>query len=305
MDIIYSLKKNIWAVILLSIALSFWWPSFGLFLQPSAIYLLMLLMLFSVLDMSYRKVFKELKHDFSKIILSLLIVHLAGPLIILFFKPWLEPSLFLGLILATAINAGISIVFLAKLYGGSSSQSLVVAALSQILSPIIVPTVVFIFASTTLHIDPMSMALTIAKLVLLPIALSMLVRRSSLYHGLVKISSGVNIVLLFLLIMAIIAPLRMLILNNLRQAFWLALLVALVLIVDFSLGFLLGKNRAERVTFGISASYKNFVLANVLAMTLFGPLVALPAAIYAVLSNLFLIPLQFLCCSTSREAGKK
>lgn len=300
MNIIYSLKKNIWAVILLSIALAFWWPSFGLFLQPSTIYLLMLLMLFSVLDMSYRQVFKELKHDFSKIILSLLIVHLAGPIIILFFKPWLDASLFLGLILATSINAGISIVFLAKLYGGSSSQSLVVAALSQILSPIIVPLVVFMFARASLQIDPLSIALTIAKLVLVPIALSMLVRRSSFYTGLVKISSGVNIVLLFLLITAIIAPLRMLILNNLQQAIWLSLIVALVLLIDFALGFLLGKNRGERVTFGISASYKNFVLANVLAMTLFGPLVALPAAIYAVLSNLFLIPLQFLCCKDKK-----
>lgn len=296
MNIIYFFKKNIWLVILTSIFLAFLYPKVGLNLQSSSMYLLMLLMLFSVLDMSYRQVLKELKTDFKKIIFTLLIVHLAGPIIILSFKPFLSNYFFLGLILATAINAGISIVFLSKLYGGSSNQSLVIAALSQILSPVIVPFVVLLFARASLQIDFVSMMLTISKVVLLPIFLSMLIRRTAWHKNFVKVSGLVNIFLLFLLIMAIIAPLRLLILNNLKETLYLSFLVALVLVVDFSLGFLLGKNKGERVTFGISASYKNFVLANVLAMTLFGPLVALPAAIYAVLSNLFLIPLQFLCC---------
>jgi len=43
----------------------------------------------------------------------------------------------------------------------------------------------------------------------------------------------------------------------------------------------------------VSASYKNHTLSTVIALSLFGPTVALPSVIYAVVNNLFLIPMQF------------
>ncbi|MCB9803192.1 hypothetical protein H6761_04275 [Candidatus Nomurabacteria bacterium] len=295
------IKKNTWLIVLAGIILGFLIPKVGLFLQSSVVYLLMLMMLFSVLDMSYRKVWEQL-HDYKKTLAALSIVHLAGPLVVLLFKPFVPEEIFLGLIIATVINAGVSIVFLSQLYGGLPSKALVITAISHIFSPVLVPFLVVLFARTSIEIDPVSISWTIIKLVILPIVLSMLVRRSRLYQPMKKNGAWINIVLLFLIIMGIIAPIREIILNNISRAIFVGLIVMLVVIIDFALGFALGKNKAERVTYGVSTSYKNYVLANVVTLSLFGPVVALPAAMYAVANNVLLVPLQFLCC---RAKSKK
>lgn len=294
------IKKNTWLIVLTAIILGFILPNVGLFLQSSVVYLLMIMMFFSVLDMSYRKVWEQL-HDYKKTLAALSIVHLAGPLVVLLFKPFVPEEIFLGLIIATVINAGVSIVFLSQLYGGLPSKALVITAISHIFSPILVPFLVVVFAKTSIAIDPVSISWTIIKLVIVPIVLSMLVRRSRLYEPMKKHGAWINIVLLFLIIMGIIAPIREIILNNISRAIFVGLIVMLVVIVDFALGFALGKNKAERITYGVSTSYKNYVLANVVTLSLFGPVVALPAAMYAVANNVLLVPLQFLCCRKKKK----
>lgn len=286
------IRKNTWLIVLAGIVLGFIWPQLGFFLQPSVVYLLMIMMLFSVLDMSYRRVWEQL-HDYKKTLAALSIVHLAGPLIALAFKPFVPEEIFLGLVIASVINAGVSVVFLSKLYGGIPSEALVITAVSHIFSPIVVPFLVILFAQTSISIDPVSISLTIIKLVIIPIVLSMLVRRSRFYEPMKKHGSYLNIILLFLIIIGIISPIREIILNDVTRAIYVGLIVLLIVIVDFVLGFALGKNKAERITFGISTSYKNYVLSNVVALSLFGPVVALPAALYAVVSNVLLVPLQF------------
>ncbi|MBT7553111.1 hypothetical protein HN670_01420 [bacterium] len=289
------IKKNTWLLVLLAIVLGFIFPKLGFFIQPSVVYLLMLLMLFSVLDMSYRKVWEQL-HNYKKTLAALSIVHLAGPLIVLAFKPFVTEEIFLGLIIASVINSGVSVIFLSKLYGGLPSKALVITAVSHVLSPIVIPFLVILFAKTSIEIDPMSISWTIIRLVIIPIALSMLVRRSRLYKPMKKHGGWINIILLFLIIIGIISPIREIILANVSRAIYVGLIVMLIVVVDFLLGFALGKNKAERITYGVSTSYKNYVLSNVVALTLFGPVVALPAALYAVANNVLLVPLQFLCC---------
>jgi BASS family bile acid:Na+ symporter len=294
------IKKNTWLIVLLAIVLGFILPDLGFFLQPSVVYLLMLLMLFSVLDMSYRKVWEQL-HDYKKTLAALAVVHLAGPLMALVVKPFVTEEIFLGLVIATVINAGVSVVFLSKLYGGLPSKALVITAVSHILSPVLVPFLVITFAKTSIAIDPVSISWTIIKLVIIPIILSMFVRRSRLYQPMKKHGGWINIILLFLIIIGIIAPIREIILNDVSRAVYVGLIVMLVVIIDFALGFALGKNKAERVTYGVSTSYKNYVLSNVVALSLFGPVVALPAAMYAVANNVLLVPLQFLCCRSNKK----
>ena len=146
------IKKNTWLLVLLAIVLGFIFPKLGFFIQPSVVYLLMLLMLFSVLDMSYRKVWEQL-HNYKKTLAALSIVHLAGPLIVLAFKPFVTEEIFLGLIIASVINSGVSVIFLSKLYGGLPSKALVITAVSHVLSPIVIPFLVILFAKTSIEID--------------------------------------------------------------------------------------------------------------------------------------------------------
>ena len=147
MNIIDTVRKDAWLVILIAITLSFIFPAIGFALAPWTSWLLMALMFFSVLKIDFGVVLKQLKH-YKKILKILLVIHLLGPVLVFLFKPLLTPDQFLGFTLAAAISSGLSIVFLSDLYGGKPSQALAITTISNVLSPLTVPAIVFVFAQT-------------------------------------------------------------------------------------------------------------------------------------------------------------
>ncbi len=293
MDIEHLMKKYMWAIIFVAIIISFIYPNPGLMLKPYLIYLLMLLMFFSCLGINLKKIAEELK-DCRDELATLAIIHLASPILILFLKPFLPEEVFLGLILAAVISSGMSVVFLSYLYGGIASEALVITSISNILSPITVPFLVLLFARTTIRVDVLAMIWTIFKLVAIPLAAAALIRKTSLNKPLEKHGSYISIVVLFVLILGIISPVRDVVLSNLNLSLILGAVVSVLVTINFFLGYLIGKSKPEKITYAITASYKNMTLSTVIALSLFNPMVALPSVIYAVVNNLFLIPLQLI-----------
>lgn len=85
--------------------------------------------------------------------------------------------------------------------------------------------------------------------------------------------------------------------ENLELSLKLGVFVIFLTSINFFAGYLLGKGPREKITFGITANYKNYALASIIALTSFtDPMIALPATIYAFVNNLFLIPLQLFFC---------
>ena len=186
-----------------------------------------------------------------------------------------------------------SVVFLSELYGGISSTSLVITSMSNIISPVIVPALILFFTGTEINLDYLAITLTLIKLVIIPIFFAQIIRKTSIYYTLNKNKTNISIIILFVLIIGVIAPVREIILNNIALTFKLGLFVAILSVINFTLGYFIGKNKKENLSFAISTSYKNFTLATVVALTHFEPIVALPAVVYTVVNNLLLIPLQF------------
>jgi bile acid:Na+ symporter, BASS family len=291
MEIEDYLKKYTWLIILAAIAISFLLPSIGSIFKPYLGYLLMILMFLSYLNINVKEVLGCLK-NFRDELFSLATIHLASPLLVLLIKPLLPAEIFLGLIIATTMSSGMSVVFLSHLYGGKASQSLVITFLSNTLSPLIVPLLVFIFARTTIQISVVTLGLTLLKLVIIPFAIAILIRKFKFHQHLQKHADYISIIVLFALILGIVSPLRETILSNLELSLWLSGLIVILVLINFFLGFLIGRNKKERIAYAISVSYKNFTLATVIALSLFSPIVALPSILYSVINNLLLIPLQ-------------
>ncbi len=318
MNIQNILRDNTWSIVLLAIVVSFLIPKFGVGISPFVGYLLMILMYLSCLDISGKKIIEQFI-NWKKILALLLVVHLLSPFLIFLLKPFLSTEIFVGLILVATMPAGMSAVFLSQMYcqsktrtnkivnffysifnrlfpisSGPASKALVVITISHILSPIIVPLVMLLFTSTLLHIDVWLISLTIIKFVLIPIAFATLFTSKKKKKQFKKYSSSISLFLLFFILLGVISPLREIILSNLRLSLFVSLLVFVLLSINFLVGYLIGADYDEKITYGISAYYKNFVLASVVALSLFSPLYALPAIIYAVMSNFFLIPLQLI-----------
>lgn len=293
MNIKYTMKKYTWLIVLIAIILGFSLPQIGLIFRPYLTYLLMLLMFLSCLNIDFQKILKPLKY-WKNEMQALAIIHLASPLLILLLKPFFSDEIFLGLIIASVISSGIGVVFLSRLYGGIPSQSLILTSISNILSPITVPFLILIFAKTNIKIDYLAIGLTMLKLVIIPIALALIIRKTKINKHLSDYGDPISTITLFLLITGLIAPVRSIILSNLKLSLTLGGLISILVIINFFLGYLIGSTKPEKITYAISTSYKNFTLSTVIALSLFNPTVALPAVIYTVINNLLLIPLQLI-----------
>ena len=291
MKINFLIKNNIWLLILISVIVSFIYPQPGLYLKPYLAYLLMILMFIGCLEVKIRNVLKQLRHLKNYLVLA--IIHILPAIFVLLFKSFLNDEIFLGLILATVISSGMATVFLSHLYGGLPAEALVITTFSNIFSPITVPLLVLIFAQTSIKIDVASMSLTMVKLVIIPVVLARLVSYTKFKKVCSTYGDSFSSILLFVIMLGIVSPVRDLILSNWKLSLGIFVLASVLIVINFVVGFLLGSNVKEKITYGITASYKNFTLATVVALSLFGPAVALPVVVYAVVNNLSLIPLQF------------
>jgi len=284
------------AIILLGALFAFVFPSPGLLLRPFLDYLLMFLIFLSCLDINLREILLSLR-QYPKLVGILIIVHLFSPLIIfLFLKSFFSPEIYIGLILVASVPVGRSAVFLSNLFGGQPEKALVISTISNILSPILVPAIVYILAGSTISFDVASMAKSMAIIVIVPFLLALFLQNYRFIRPLNKIQTDISTVLVALIVWGIIAPIRFQVLDQLKLSLGLTFISLFLMGLNFFLGFLIGKDQPEKITYGISAAYKNYSLATIVAATSFPTqvLVALPSLVYSVSNNILLLPMQFL-----------
>ncbi|MEK7528014.1 MAG: hypothetical protein AAB574_03285 [Patescibacteria group bacterium] len=295
------------AVILLGALFAFVLPSPGLLLRPFLDYFLMFLIFLSCLDINLKEILLSLR-QYPKLVGILIIVHLFSPLIIfLFLKNFFSPEIYLGLILVASVPVGRSAVFLSNLFGGQPEKALVISTISNILSPVLVPAIVYILAGSTISFDVASMAKSMAIIVIVPFLLAFFLQNYRFIRPLKKIQTDISTVLVALIVWGIIAPIRFQVLNQLELSLGLTLISLFLMGLNFLLGFLIGTGHPEKITYGISAAYKNYSLATIVAATSFPTqvLVALPSLVYSVSSNILLLPMQFLLKSKHEPSNHR
>jgi len=287
------LREHTWFVILLALIIGFIWTVPGFYIQPYIGYLLMFLMLLSCIDIKYRDIIKQL-HKTKKLFFILVVIHITSPVIIFTLRSFIDSQIFLGLIIATVMSSGLSVVFLSKLYNGEQSEALVMTMTSNLLSPLLVPFLVYIFAREVVILDIMNMVVTILKFVFIPLIIARIIRGTKISKPFRKYSLSLSIVTLFLLILGIVAPIKSIILENINRSIILGIVIVALISINSFLGYILGSTKKEKVTLLLVGSYKNYTLATVTALSLFGPVVALPAILYAFVNNILLVPIHFL-----------
>lgn len=286
-------RRNTWAVILSAIIFSFISPAIGISIKPYLNYLLGTLMFLSCLDLKVSEILESFS-DLKSQILVLLIVNFVSPTILFFIKDYFSPEIFLGLIIAAVTPAGRSAVFLSLIYGGIPIKALVVTSLSNVISPITVPVLVWFYTHTTIKMDPIAMGITIFWMVLIPLVAAYFFGKLSLGKKLNYISPTISTFIVFLIILGIISPIKNVVLDNPSLTLILLLVISLLITIDFALGFIINKKLPDKITYGLSSSYKNYTMATILSISLFSPIVALPSIVYTIANNLLLVPFQLL-----------
>jgi BASS family bile acid:Na+ symporter len=280
-----------WILILIAILISLIYPKFGLTFKDYIIPLMMGLMFFSFLNINFQLLSNNL-HHIKKPSFVLITVHFLSPVLLLLLKPYVIPEIFLGLIIVSASAAGISVVFLSSLFKGNPTTALLITFTSHVLAPILIPIIIFTFTRQVVEINYIAISMTIIKLIILPLLFAMFIHHFKFSKKISPHATKISSFILFFVIIGIISPVQNFLVENIYLTLTLFTIVIGLTTINFLVGYSLGKTKEEKITYGICANYKNYALASIIALSNFDPIVAIPAAVYALVNNLFLIPLQ-------------
>ncbi|SNZ03146.1 bile acid:Na+ symporter, BASS family [Terribacillus aidingensis] len=201
----------------------------------------------------------------------------------------LPPEVAVGVILVGCCPGGTSsnvMTFLAK---GDVALSVTATAVTTVLAPIVTPALILLFASQWIEISPVSLFVSIVKVVIIPIALGLLVKRffNRQATASVKVLPLVSAVAIIGIVGAVVS-------NSQQQIAQTGLAIFGVVVLHNVLGYLIGFGFAKLLrmdlpkskTASIEIGMQNSGLGAQLATAHFSPLAAVPSAIFSVWHNI-------------------
>lgn len=201
----------------------------------------------------------------------------------------LEPALAAGLILVGCAPGGTASNVVSYLARGNVALSVVMTSVSTLLAPLLTPALALWLAGQYMPVDAGSMAVSVIKIVLIPVVLGIVLRM--LFNQYVAKIDGV---LPWLSVLAITFVVTVIVAGSAQTILTAGLLVlvavilhnALGLALGYAMGVLLRVPEASRRTIAIEVGMQNSGLAGGLAKQYFSPEAALPGAVFSVWHNL-------------------
>jgi BASS family bile acid:Na+ symporter len=285
------LQKYFWVIILLSLFVGFVWREPGLLLKNYLTPILVVMMTLSCLKIDLKEL-KNIKKDWWRYAFIVINIFFLSSLFIYFARHHLDRNIFLGLLVATSVPCGISVVSFSIIFGGQPTKALVATTIAHLLAPVVTPFVVWLFAREIVTVNFISMLVLMIKLLVIPIILAQIIRYLRLDRRIQNFVSPANTVLVSLLNWGTIAPVAMLVSFRNHPFLVSLLVVCAITAVQIILGMWFGRNREERITWSITNFYRNTGLAAVIAMTSFGTSPMLGVVAYVLVTNAVLAPFQ-------------
>lgn len=231
----------------------------------------------------------NLRHSSRTLIIGVALQYLVMPL-----GAWLiavgldlPKILAVGVILVGACPGGTASNVVAYLSRGDVALSVGMTTVSTLLSPILTPLWIWILASTWVSIDPLPLLWTVTKIVLLPVVIGMIVR--GFWHPNRWVLEGS----LPIFSMVIIAWIVGVIVGLNHDQLNVTVVVLIAVVAHNTLGLGLGywgsgisnADNQQRRTVAIEVGMQNSGLAVALAVVHFGPMAAVPGAIFSIWHN--------------------
>lgn len=268
------IEKYFWLFLITGIFLGLWNPVpfvMGTFLPK----ILLGMMLFVVyLKIDALEILENIKNYRLMIYITSLYMIII-PLIFYFSVKYLNEELALGILLLTAMPAGVSAPALTDIARGNPSLSLSLTIITQLIAPFTVPALFWLIDIKDLEINKLMIFKDIALLVFIPMIISQSIKK--FFPGAIKktqhLFTAANVMLLFTFVYAAIASQRDIILNNLYGLIWkIGVLYAVFIILHFAGYMICYKERKEnRIAIAIGSAYMNNGMAIVLAASYFKP----------------------------------
>ncbi len=268
------IEKHFWLVLIAGILLGLWSPV-PFKAAPIVPKVLLGMMLFlAFLKIDALEVLENIR-NFRLMVYIASVYMLAIPLGLYFSTRIFDTELAAGILLLTAMPAGVSTPVLTDIAKGNISLSMSLAIVSQLLAPFTVPLLFWLVDINSLTINKLLILKDIAILVFLPMIISQIVKR---YFPLAvaktqHLFTSANVLLLFLFVYIAISSQRNVILENPAGLIWKIAVLYLVFLVLHIIGYMMcpKENKENRIAIAIGAAYMNNGMAIVLAASYFKP----------------------------------
>ena len=278
------------ALILLAAAVGFFAPGFGQTLAPyTSIYLgvIMFAMGLTLTIPDFALVVKRPLPVLIGVVAQYVIMPLIGLLVTIVLQ--LPPELAVGVILVGCAPGGTSSNVICYLAKADTALSVTMTSISTLLAPLMTPLLTLWLAGSYLPVDAGAMALSIVKMVLIPVVGGLLVRliAGKLVDRILPALPWISVAGISLVVISVVS-------GSTEAIVAAGGIVLLAVILHNGLGYLIGYwtarllrqgERAARTT-SIEVGMQNSGLAATLAASAFSPAAALPAAIFSIWHNL-------------------
>lgn len=222
----------------------------------------------------------------------------------------LETGLLAGVILVGTCPGGTSSNVITYLSKGDVALSVGMTSVNTLLAPFLTPAITYLLLRTSVHVDVLSMFLSIVKVVLVPIALGFIINKffGKFTQKIVAILPAVSVIAICLIVAAVVS-------HNAQKILTTGAIVFVVVILHnllgYACGFLLGKilrlSVPKTKALSVEIGMQNSGLATSLAGTAFPDLAmaTVPGAIFSVWHNISGAILANVYLKWQNRAGNK
>jgi len=234
--------------------------------------------------------------NFRLMIYIAFIYMIAIPLAFFFSTRIFNAELATGILLLTAMPAGVSTPVLTDIARGNISLSMSLTIVSQLLAPFTVPFLFWIVDINSLTINKLLILKDIAILVFLPMVISQMVKRylPQVITKTQHLFTSVNVFLLFTFVYIAISSQRNVILENPAGLIWKIAVLYVVFLALHVIGYMIcpKETRENRIAVAIGAAYMNNGMAIVLAASYFKPEILVLMVLSEIPWNTLLAPFK-------------
>ena len=285
--------KHMALIVLAVAALALFVPDSCLWVQTSWVnYLLMVVMFGMGLTLKledFKLVFTRPKDIVIGCVAQFTVMPLLAWLLGTVFQ--LDPALLAGVVLVGTCPGGTSSNVITYLSKGDVALSVGMTSVNTLLAPFLTPAITYLLLRTTVTVDPVSMFLSIVKVVIVPIALGFIINKlwGKFTQKLVTVLPSVSVVAICLIVAAVVS-------HNAEKIMSTGAIVFVVVILHnllgYACGFGIGKalhmSPSKTKAISVEIGMQNSGLATSLAGTAFPDLAmaTVPGAIFSVWHNI-------------------
>lgn len=296
--VVNFIENNVSLFLIISIPFGLLFPYFA-FLKNYITYLLMIVLFVTFLKMDIMEIVHHIKRPMLLLYIEGMSL-IAAPIIVYFVLTLLKFDYIVvaALVLLAAAPAGVASSAMTDLTSGDTSLNVVIIFVSHLIAPFAIPFLFFILFRKYIRLDYLNVLITMAKLILIPLAAALLSKQffKEKLNLIKERSSLLTIIPVFLISLTVISINAPFIKSNPFQVVKYLLIVYPEYFFFMVFGFVIvfWLNLKEKIAVSNSKTFANVSIAMVLAFEFLDPKAALIVALAQLPWPTMLVPVNIM-----------